>query len=74
MRLIILTGVGDAAFCAGADLKARKEEDDAGKPFQGVMARAVAGNAASAQALETGRRARPMADLGWKQVEQLLGR
>jgi aminoglycoside phosphotransferase (APT) family kinase protein len=42
--------------------------------FQGVMARAVAGNAASAQALETGRRARPMADLGWKQVEQLLGR
>jgi aminoglycoside phosphotransferase (APT) family kinase protein len=40
--------------------------------FQGVMARAVAGNAASAQALETGRRARPMADLGWKQVEQLL--
>ncbi|MGZ5031959.1 MAG: phosphotransferase [Usitatibacter sp.] len=42
--------------------------------FQGVMARAVGGNAASAQALETGRRARPMAELGWKQVEQLLGR
>jgi len=39
--------------------------------FQGVMARAVAGNAASAQAVETGRRARPMAELGWKQVEQL---
>ena len=42
--------------------------------FQGVMARAVAGNAASAQAVETGRRAQPMAELGWKQVEQLLGR
>jgi len=41
--------------------------------FQGVMARAVAGNAASAQAVETGRRARPMAELGWKQVEQLRG-
>lgn len=39
--------------------------------FQGVMARAVAGNAASAQAVETGRRARPMAELGWKQVERL---
>jgi len=39
--------------------------------FQGVMARAVAGNAASAQAVETGRRARPMAELGWQQVERL---
>ena len=36
--------------------------------LQGVLARALAGNAASAQALETGRRARPMAELGWKQV------
>jgi aminoglycoside phosphotransferase (APT) family kinase protein len=42
--------------------------------FQGVMARAVAGNAASAQAMETGKRARPTAELGWKQVEQLLAR
>ncbi len=41
--------------------------------FQGVMARAVAGNAASAQAVETGRRARPMAELGWMQVQQLGG-
>lgn len=40
--------------------------------FQGVMARAVGGNAASTQAMETGRRARPMAELGCKQVEQLL--
>jgi aminoglycoside phosphotransferase (APT) family kinase protein len=39
--------------------------------FQGVMARAVAGNAASAQAVETGKRARPMAELGWQQVERL---
>jgi aminoglycoside phosphotransferase (APT) family kinase protein len=37
--------------------------------LQGVMARAVAGNAASAQALEAGRRARPIAALGWKQVQ-----
>ena len=39
VRVVILTAVGDLAFCAGADLKARKEEDDAGKPFQGVMQR-----------------------------------
>ncbi|HET7730664.1 MAG TPA: phosphotransferase [Usitatibacter sp.] len=39
--------------------------------FQGVMARAIAGNAASARALETGRRARPTAELAWRQVEQL---
>ena len=39
VRVIILTAVGDQAFCAGADLKVRKEEDDAGKPFQGVMQR-----------------------------------
>src|SRR5206468_6232109 len=37
--------------------------------FQGVMARALAGNAASAQAVETGKRARPMAELGWRQIE-----
>jgi aminoglycoside phosphotransferase (APT) family kinase protein len=40
--------------------------------FQGVMARAVAGNAASARAMETGKRARPTAELGWKQVERLM--
>lgn len=39
--------------------------------FQGVMARAVAGNAASAQAVETGKRARPTAEFGWKLVEKL---
>ena len=37
--------------------------------LQGVMARAVAGNAASAQAQDAGRRARPIAELGWAQVE-----
>ena len=36
------------------------------------MARALAGNAASAQALDSGRRARPMAELGWQQVEVML--
>ncbi|HET7400606.1 MAG TPA: phosphotransferase [Usitatibacter sp.] len=39
--------------------------------FQGVMARALAGNAASERALDTGRRARPMAEAGWQQVERL---
>lgn len=41
--------------------------------LQGVMARAVAGNAASERALQAGRRARPLAELGWKQVEALRG-
>jgi aminoglycoside phosphotransferase (APT) family kinase protein len=40
--------------------------------LQGVMARAVAGNAASARAVEAGQRARPIAELGWKEVEQRL--
>jgi aminoglycoside phosphotransferase (APT) family kinase protein len=39
--------------------------------FQGVMARALAGNAASERAIETGSRARPMAEAGWRQVETL---
>jgi aminoglycoside phosphotransferase (APT) family kinase protein len=38
---------------------------------QGVMARALQGNASSEQALETGRAARPLAELAWKQVERL---
>jgi aminoglycoside phosphotransferase (APT) family kinase protein len=36
--------------------------------LQGVMARAVAGNAASETALQAGRRARPLAELGWRYV------
>ena len=38
--------------------------------LQGVMARAVGGNAASARAVEAGKRARPIAELGWKEVKQ----
>jgi aminoglycoside phosphotransferase (APT) family kinase protein len=38
--------------------------------LQGVMARALAGNAASAQAQDAGRRARPIAELGWQEVER----
>jgi aminoglycoside phosphotransferase (APT) family kinase protein len=37
--------------------------------LQGVMARAIAGNAASAQAQDAGRRARPIAVRGWQQVD-----
>lgn len=33
VRAIVLTGAEDAAFCSGADLKARREEDEQGKPF-----------------------------------------
>jgi aminoglycoside phosphotransferase (APT) family kinase protein len=40
--------------------------------LQGVMARALAGNAASAQALAAGMRARPMAESGWAEVERML--
>jgi len=39
--------------------------------LQGVMARAVAGNAASARAIEAGRRARPLAERGWAEVERM---
>jgi aminoglycoside phosphotransferase (APT) family kinase protein len=38
--------------------------------LQGIMARALQGSASSEHALEAGRRTRPMAELGWKQVEQ----
>ena len=55
----------DLAFCMAYNMFR------AAAIFQGVMARALAGNAASAQALEVGRRTRPMAELGWKQVEQV---
>lgn len=37
--------------------------------LQGILARAQQGSAASAQAEETGRRARPMAEAGWRQVQ-----
>ena len=37
--------------------------------LQGVMARALQGNASSTRALEAGRRARPIAEAGWRQVD-----
>jgi enoyl-CoA hydratase len=39
VRAIVLTSVGDRAFCAGADLKARAQEDKEGKPFQPLLSR-----------------------------------
>jgi aminoglycoside phosphotransferase (APT) family kinase protein len=54
----------DLAFCMAYNMFR------AAAIFQGVMARALAGNAASASALEVGKRTRPMAELGWKQVEE----
>ncbi len=39
VRVIVLTAVGDRAFCAGADLKARAQEDREGKPFQPLLSR-----------------------------------
>lgn len=42
--------------------------------LQGILARAMQGNATSPEAIATGKRARPMAEAGWRQVEQLLAR
>ncbi len=42
--------------------------------LQGIAKRALDGTAASAQAVETGKRAKPMAELGWRIVEQSLAR
>jgi aminoglycoside phosphotransferase (APT) family kinase protein len=39
--------------------------------LQGVMARALQGNASSTEALQTGRAARPLAEIAWGQVERL---
>lgn len=40
--------------------------------LQGIAKRALDGTAASAQAVETGKRARPMAELGWSRAERVL--
>ena len=40
--------------------------------LQGIAKRALIGTASSAEAVETGKRARPMAELGWQQVERAL--
>lgn len=41
---------------------------------QGIAKRALDGTAASAQAIENGKLARPIAEAGWRQVEQILRR
>jgi aminoglycoside phosphotransferase (APT) family kinase protein len=38
--------------------------------LQGVLARAIQGNASSATALEAGRRARPLAERAWRLVQE----
>jgi aminoglycoside phosphotransferase (APT) family kinase protein len=42
--------------------------------LQGIMGRVKDGTAASEHAAEQGRRARPMAEAGWRQVERILKR
>jgi aminoglycoside phosphotransferase (APT) family kinase protein len=42
--------------------------------LQGIRKRVVDGTAASAHAQDAGSRARPMAELGWKMVEKIIGR
>jgi aminoglycoside phosphotransferase (APT) family kinase protein len=42
--------------------------------LQGIMKRVVEGTAASAQALDAGRRAKPMAEIGWQYVESITRR
>jgi aminoglycoside phosphotransferase (APT) family kinase protein len=40
--------------------------------LQGIMGRVKDGTAASDHAFEQGKRARPMAEAGWRQVEKIL--
>ena len=42
--------------------------------LQGIMKRALEGTAASAEALDAGRRAKPLAELGWKYAEKAMAR
>ena len=42
--------------------------------LQGVMARALQGNASNQNALDAGRRARPLAEAAWRQVEKMTAR
>ena len=42
--------------------------------LQGIMARALQGNASSAEALAAGKRARPLAELAWQLVERIQQR
>jgi aminoglycoside phosphotransferase (APT) family kinase protein len=41
---------------------------------QGIMGRVVEGTAVSEQAVESGKRARPLAEAGWRQVEKMLSK
>jgi hypothetical protein len=40
--------------------------------LQGIMKRAVDGTAASAHALDAGKRARPMAEMGWNYAQKVI--
>ena len=40
--------------------------------LQGIMGRVVAGTASSQHAIDSGKRAKPMAEAGWRQVERML--
>jgi aminoglycoside phosphotransferase (APT) family kinase protein len=42
--------------------------------LQGILKRVVDGTAASTHARDAGSRAKPMAELGWQQVERILRR
>ena len=42
--------------------------------LQGIAKRAIDGTAANAQAVETGKRARPTAEAGWALAERIIGR
>ena len=42
--------------------------------LQGIMGRVVEGTASSQHAIESGKRARPIAEAGWRQVEKIIGR
>ncbi|HEU5282901.1 MAG TPA: phosphotransferase family protein, partial [Burkholderiales bacterium] len=42
--------------------------------LQGIMGRVVDGTASSQHAIESGRRARPMAEAGWRPGEKILGK
>ncbi|MCX7170295.1 MAG: phosphotransferase, partial [Proteobacteria bacterium] len=40
--------------------------------LQGIMARALQGNASGQEAIETGKRTRPLAEEAWRQVERIM--